>query len=115
MIHNNKVLRQIEAIIGAFDDYHLTRGYANYWSTYNVNLVTNERLILQPIDISYNPHYSALTRGQERLGYLTSRSASVMPKDGRITIDGYDYQAEGERSLDRGMVFYALRRTQSAK
>jgi len=101
--------RQLESIVAAFDEHQITRGYGYYWLAYTVDLLTNERLIIQPYDIPYNPNYAQYVVGQGRVGLINPRWASNNPKNGRITLGGTLYKVDHKKKIDNSdLVFYAL-------
>ena len=102
--------RFLENLIATLDSHKLNRGYGTYWSTYVVNLMTDERIILQPVDTPYSPHYSVEVRGSDRLGYVNKPDPRLELPGGSINLDGFDYLVEDAKAVGKGLMFYALRR-----
>jgi hypothetical protein len=102
--------RFLENLIVTLDSHKLSRGYGNYWSTYAVNLMTDERIVMQQVDTLYSPHYSEMVRGSDRIGYVNMPDPHIKIPGGSISFDGFDYVFEDSSAVGKRLIFYALQR-----
>jgi hypothetical protein len=63
-----------EKKISVLNEAKIDRGFADYWYAYAINLLTNERIILEPVGSNYSPHYGPIVKAKSEIGYLAHKS-----------------------------------------
>ena len=104
-------------LIDFLDSIHATRGYSNYWVTFRIAFLTDERILLSPRlpykeDLSYSsgddryPAYTSEVRKADRVVYVTSNlePLNVLLRR-QFKMNKVDFQ---EKQIGPYTVFYDL-------
>ena len=81
-----------EEAIAPMREKGIRYGYANYWSAYTVNFLTNEEIILQPFYSAYCPHYGPIVAGADEVALVDHPDRLAAQSEGtRLKLGGHTF------------------------
>lgn len=102
--------KQHDAIIAALDENQITRGFGMYWLTYAVNLMTQERIILQSNAPAYNPYYDAIVSKEDRIAYVDFTISPLTPRNPTVSHRDRLYRVGKQQIVSEDITLTVLER-----
>ena len=108
VVHESNTKNELAHLVKVLDEHQISYAYGDYWTAYNVNLFTQERIVIEPIYSNYSPHYAARMEKQERIAYIDRKEPKYPVKDNQVVINDKTYNLEKKVSIDRHWDMYVL-------
>jgi hypothetical protein len=99
-----------EKLIRTLEENKLAFGYAGYWNAYAINFLTDEKIVLEPLNDNYCPYYGPQVRSQKRIAWLSEPAAMPSIHDGVLELEGNRYRVEKSTLLGEYDLLLILRK-----
>jgi len=66
----NQAQLPVEAVANFLKEKNIHYGYADYWHAYDLNFLTNESIIIEPLMTPYIPFYFGANAPEKRIAYI---------------------------------------------
>jgi hypothetical protein len=99
-----------DRIVSYLHDQHIAYGFGDYWYSYVITFLTDEAIIVEPIETNYIPFYFDQTVRQKRIAYIDAhRYPGVFPAgypaSQTLIIYGSPYSIKSQATIDNVDVF----------
>jgi hypothetical protein len=73
----------LEDVVAFLDSRGVNRGYGDFWQAYALTFLTQERVIIEPLNSNLNPRYAPLVKAAHRVA-LVGDGATVLAERGHL-------------------------------
>lgn len=87
-------------------------GYSDYWLAYSTVLIANEKVILEPLDSNYSPHYAQPVQNASRIVYVDFTPSKSIAYNGILTLKEQQYRVLEEVKISPSVEMKVLERIQ---
>ncbi|MGZ3687316.1 MAG: glycosyltransferase family 39 protein [Bdellovibrionota bacterium] len=101
----------LQEVMEYLDSKGITRAYADYWYAYPIDLMSDERIIVEPLYTNYNPYYAEIVKAAPRIALFEEPERFRVPVyAGLLTIRDVIYRVTEEKAI-RGIHVKILEKT----
>ncbi|MBI3534639.1 MAG: hypothetical protein HY072_04035, partial [Deltaproteobacteria bacterium] len=99
-------------VITALEKNQIQFGYSEYWTSYAVNFLSQESIILDTITPGYNPHYAEPVKNASKIAYVIPKNNETsVPFQREIHIINNTYTVKGRADTERYYIILLEKKT----
>jgi hypothetical protein len=103
---------RLQRLISALDRHQISVGYGDFWYSYIVTHLTNERIIIEPLYSQHIAQYRGFVRRSGHPGpiaYIVSGQTKYQPQGGVVSVGGLTYEVIGSEQIEANCFLYIIK------